>query len=84
MELFKGQDIVILLHGGNEYIQVVDDAIGDYQLQPEDVAVIVKETQWTMKEDERVIVDLNEYIQDDDDINYYHIVGARPRNIVRR
>ena len=84
MNLIKGQDIVILLHGGNEYIQVVDDSISDYTLMPEDVVVVAKETLWTVKDDEHCNTSTTQYIQDGNDVPYYRVVGPRPRNIVKR
>lgn len=84
MNLIKGQDIVILLHGGNEYIQIVDDSISDYTLMPEDVVVVVKETLWTVKEDEACNVSTTQFIVDGNDVPYNRINGPRPRNIVKR
>lgn len=83
MNLIKGQDIVILIYAGIDYIQIVPDSFPWYHLQPEDIGVNPKETLWTVKEDEVCEVE-TQYIQDGNDVPYYRINGPRPRNIVKR
>lgn len=84
MNLLKGQDIVILLEGGDDFIAVIDDAIPTYYEHPENILIDPKETKWTMKEDETITTDANSYVIDGNGTIFYQINGPRPRNIVKR
>jgi hypothetical protein len=82
MNLTKGQDIVILTYQSVDFIQVVDTPLAPYIYNGS--AIAPKPSLWTVKEDELVVINNTDYIEDDNDILYLRIVGARPRNIVKR
>ena len=87
MNLIKGQEVVILSYAGAGFIAVANDAEPTFTLHPANVGVNPKVMLFTVKEDEHCDTDTDTVISCYDGstpIDCSHIVGARPRNIVRR
>lgn len=82
MQLIKGQEIAILTLQSVDFIAVVTTPQPPYIYNGSAVNPVV--TLWDVKDKELVTVDPNDFIEDANDIIYQRIVGARPRNIVRR
>jgi hypothetical protein len=84
IKMLKNDDVVILTCGGADYIRVITTPTSPYTIFPGANTVIPGVELWRCTADEDVTIDVNKYIRDNSNLDYYAIVGPRPRNIVRR
>jgi len=82
---FEDHDpIVILTHGGEDYIQEVEDAGSSFQLYPGGSTVSPNKELWEADGDTECTVSNSDYIRDELSTHFLKIVGSRPRNLVQR
>jgi hypothetical protein len=84
IKLLTNDNLIILTCGGVDYIKVVTTPTSPYTIFPGANGVTPGVELWKCTADEYVNIDVNKYIRDNANLDYYAIVGPRPRNIVRR
>ena len=84
LKIPANQDIVILTLGGYDYIQKTTNSFNPYVLFPGANGVTPGKELWGSTVDTECEIDESKYIRDNSNVNFYSIVGPRPRNIVRR
>ena len=83
-KIASNQDLVILTLGGTDYIQKSTNSFNPYVLFPGANGVTPGKELWVSNAETECEIDESKYIRDNSNVNFYSIVGPRPRNIVRR